>query len=76
MATTSWLSPKDIAGRFNVSIKVVQGWIRNGELPAIQVGRRVLEQDLLNFIAGRERVLPAPRRKKRAHSGTNTQFYK
>jgi excisionase family DNA binding protein len=76
------LTPRQVAERLNVNPDKVVGWIRAGELPAINVARRaggraryrVDAADLAVFEAGR-RVRPQPnvtgRRRKRTSSDSN-----
>ena len=43
-----YLSPKEVARTLGVSERTVYNWVRNGELPAKQIGRtwRIKYQDL------------------------------
>ena len=48
-----YLTVPEVAKRLKVHQKTVLGWIRNGELKAVRVGKswRLLEPDVLAFIA-------------------------
>ena len=69
------LTPPEAAKRLGVSPQTVIWWIRAGELPAINIGRRsarrprfrITEDDFERFLEGR-RVQPAtkPARRRRA----------
>jgi excisionase family DNA binding protein len=47
-----YLTVPEVAKRLKVHQKTVLGWIRNGELKAVRVGKswRLLEPDVLAFI--------------------------
>jgi excisionase family DNA binding protein len=48
-----YLTVPEVAKRLKVHQKTILGWIRNGELKAVRVGKswRLLEADVLAFIA-------------------------
>lgn len=79
------LTVADIQKRFGVSEGTVLGWIRGGELAALNVGRsprsakprwRVSPAALAAFEAARTATAPAPRAVGRAKSvGDVVQFY-
>ena len=72
--TSSRLSPKQVAARINVSVRLVRDLITSGTLPAVDVSRpgsrkpryRVSEADLTVFESRRMvRVAAAPKRRRR-----------
>jgi len=48
------LKPEEAAERLAVSAKAIRGWLREGKLRGVKVGRlwRIREQDLEAFIEG------------------------
>ena len=76
---------RDICNRYNVHENTVLGWIHNGELKAINVGRapgkkkprwRITDKALAAFEALRTPTPPAPRtRRRRKKSSDAIQFY-
>ena len=52
-----WLTVKDVAAYLRVTEETVRRWVREGELPALALGRkagfRIREADLQAFIAAR-----------------------
>jgi excisionase family DNA binding protein len=73
-----------IALRHSVSDKTVRGWIRNGELKAINVGRtpngrkprwRISQAALDAFEALRTSTPPAPRTRRTKRSDGEVAFY-
>jgi hypothetical protein len=73
----------DISARYSVNEHTVLGWIRRGELVAINVGRtphgrkprwRISEQALSEFEAKRTPTPAAPRKRKAKADGV-VQFY-
>ena len=52
-----WLTVKDVATYLKVAEETVRRWVRDGELPALTLGRkagfRIRETDLQAFIAAR-----------------------
>jgi excisionase family DNA binding protein len=80
------LTVRDVCERYGVTEHTVLGWIRSGELRAVNVGRRlgakkprwrVTAEALSAFEALRTPTPPPPlgRRKKRAEAGV-IEFYK
>ena len=80
------LSPKQIAARLNISIRLARDLIRNGDLSALDVSRRgsrkpryrVSEEDLAHFEANRTvRVVSTSTRgrKKKQNSTTIIKFF-
>jgi hypothetical protein len=73
-----------IALRHSVSDKTVRGWIRNGELKAINAGRtpngrkprwRITQAALEAFEALRTSTPPAPRTRRTKQSNGELSFY-
>lgn len=56
-----YYTTKDIAQRYGVTATSVRIWIRNGELPAIQIGNsyRIKQSDLALFEQKRRRLIPS-----------------
>lgn len=56
-----YYTTKEIAQRYGVTATSVRVWIRNGELPAIQIGNsyRVKQSDLALFEQKRRRLIPS-----------------
>ena len=56
-ARDEWLTVKDVAAYLKVTEETVRRWVREGELPALALGRkaglRIREVDLHAFIAAR-----------------------
>jgi excisionase family DNA binding protein len=56
-ARDEWLTVKDVAALLKVSEETVRRWVREGELPALALGRkagfRIRPADLEVFIAAR-----------------------
>ena len=57
-ADERWLTVAEVAERFRVTTETVRRWIRNGELPVLDLGGpkagyRIKESDLARFIAER-----------------------
>lgn len=51
-----WLTPEDVAKRFNVSVETVNGWIESGELKVATLkdgGPKISEERLNNFLWNR-----------------------
>jgi excisionase family DNA binding protein len=52
-----WLTVKDVAAYLRVTEETVRRWVREGELPALALGKkagfRIREADLQAFIAAR-----------------------
>jgi excisionase family DNA binding protein len=78
-----YLTPPGVAERLGVDSHRVVGWIRSGQLPAVNVGDgarrprfRVSEADLAAFLAARS-VGPAPRvsRIRRRRDSQVTEFF-
>ncbi len=66
----TWLTPRQVAERLQVSVDKVYAWIRRGELEAVNVsagrGRptwRVSEGALRRFLNSRRRRVPPPPRR-------------
>jgi len=80
------LSVRDLCERYSVSENTVLGWIRSGELRAINVGRRpgagkprwrIKSEALAAFEALRTPNPPAPRaRRQKKRPGDVIEFYK
>jgi excisionase family DNA binding protein len=56
-ARDEWLTVKDVAARLKISEETVRRWVREGELPALALGKkagfRIRPADLEVFIAAR-----------------------
>jgi len=81
-ATGRFLSPPAVARRLAVKPERVIGWIRRGELRALNVGDgkqrpryRVSEADLLAFEQRRAVVPPAKPSRRRRQSAEVIQFF-
>jgi excisionase family DNA binding protein len=81
---SSTLSVRDLCERYGVSEHTVLGWIRSGELRAVNVGRRVgakkprwrITQEALDaFELLRTPTPPPPRMRRRRRPGEVIQFY-
>ena len=79
------LTVKDLRERYGVGENTVLGWIRSGELKAINVGRclsagkprwRITQQALDAFEALRTPRPPEPRAPRRKRSAEVIEFYK
>jgi len=79
------LSVRSLSERYAVSEHTVLGWIRSGELRALNVGRRpgakkprwrITEQALLEFELARTPTPSLPRTRRRKQPGEVVQFYK
>lgn len=80
------LSPKEIAQRYGVDVHAVLGWIKSGELEAVNVGRspgkkkarwKSLAEHLANFELRRLSSPPPPRTRRRKQAASNIiEFYK
>jgi excisionase family DNA binding protein len=79
------LSVRDLCERYGVTVHTVLGWIRAGELRAINVGRRhsarkprwrITEEALTAFELARTPSPPAPRRRRNKRPAEVIQFYK
>jgi excisionase family DNA binding protein len=79
------LTVKAVAERYAVSEHTVLGWVRSGELKAINVGRRlgagrprwrISEQALANFELLRTPTPPVPNSRRRSRMSEVIQFYK
>ena len=57
LAVNDWLTVRDVAERLKVSEETVRRWVREGDLPALVLGRkaghRIQSADLEAFIAAR-----------------------
>lgn len=78
------LSVKEICDRFGVGENTVLGWIRSGELGAINVGRRqgtkkprwrITAEALATFELLRTTTPPLPRTRRRKQSTNVIEFY-
>lgn len=75
---------KDLCERFSVGEHTVLGWIRRGELKAINVGRnaggkpkwRITPESLTAFEELRTPTAPAPRTTRRKRATGVIEFYK
>jgi excisionase family DNA binding protein len=83
MAST--LSVHDLCERYGVSEHTVLGWIRSGELRAVNVGRRpgskkprwrVTAEALAAFETARTPTPPPPRARRRKRPADVIEFYK
>ncbi|MEX5728653.1 excisionase family DNA binding protein [Rhodovulum iodosum] len=68
MARDGYQTVKEVADRLKVSEATVRGWIKNGELRAIEIGKgwRIADSDLETFLsdhATRARETAEPRRR-------------
>jgi transposase len=81
------LSPKQVAQRYGVGVHSVLGWIRSGELEAVNVGRslgkkkprwKVLPEHLAAFELRRLSSPPPPRTRRRKQTTASgvSEFYK
>jgi excisionase family DNA binding protein len=75
---------RDICERYGVTEHTVLGWIRSGQLRAVNVGRspgakkprwRISEQALADFEAARTSAPPAPRTRRGDRSAGVVEFY-
>ncbi|MGO8747579.1 MAG: helix-turn-helix domain-containing protein [Thermoguttaceae bacterium] len=75
---------KDLCKRYAVGEHTVLGWIRNGELKAVNVGRtptarkprwRITEEALTAFELLRTPIPPAPKTRRRRQSAPVLEFY-
>lgn len=83
---TKYLTTQEVAGRLSVSVRLVLGWIRDNQLPAIDVSRcrgsgrpswRVLRSEVERFELARAASPPPPahrRCKKRSGQYTNRWY--
>jgi excisionase family DNA binding protein len=78
-------STKDLCDRYGVGEHTVLGWIRSGELRAVNVGRRhgakkprwrVTAEALAAFELARTTTPPPPRTQRRKRPGEVIQFYR
>jgi excisionase family DNA binding protein len=76
---------QDIQRRYGVTVHTVLGWIRSGELRAVNVGRRldgkkprwrVSEEALAAFEQLRTPAPPPPRARRRKRPADVIEFYK
>jgi excisionase family DNA binding protein len=77
-----YFSPPEIAERFGVDPAKVVGWIRKGEMRAVNVGNgssrpryRISPADLATFEASRAVQPPAPRVRRRRTDPNVVQFF-
>jgi excisionase family DNA binding protein len=82
---SSTLSVRDVCERYSVSEHTVLGWIRSGELRAINVGRRpgakkprwrITQAALAAFERLRTPGPPPPRKRRHQRSAKVIEFYK
>ena len=82
--STDTLSVRDICDRYGVGEHTVLGWIRSGELRAVNVGRtagakkprwRIPQTALEAFELARTHTPPPPRTKRRKRPADVIQFY-
>ena len=75
---------KDICVRYSVTVHTVLGWIRSGELRALNVGRvpgakkprwRITQEALDAFESARTPTPPAPKAQRRKRQGDVIEFY-
>ena len=78
------LTPPEVARRYRISPEKVVGWIRSGELRAIDVSARSssrpryrIDPDDLAAFEERRRVVPAPEpgRRRRKHNPNITEYF-
>jgi excisionase family DNA binding protein len=83
MGSTFWV--RDLCERYGVSEHTVLGWIRSGELRAVNVGRklgarkprwRITQEALEAFEQLRTPTPPVPRVRRRRRQEEVIQFYK
>ena len=76
---------KDLCERYGVSEHTVLGWIRSGELRAVNVGRhldtkkprwRITQEALETFELARTASAPPPRTRRRKQPAGVIEFYK
>jgi excisionase family DNA binding protein len=76
---------QDLTNRYNVTVHTVLGWIRSGELRAVNVGRRpgarkprwrITEDALAAFELSRTPTPPPPRAQRRKRALEIIEFYK
>ena len=81
---SSTLSVHDLTERYGVSEHTVLGWIRSGELRAVNVGRRpggkkprwrITQEALEAFEQLRTAAPPAPRLRRRKRPADMIEFY-
>jgi excisionase family DNA binding protein len=60
MASTKWITTKDVADRLNIHVETVRRWVRVGDLRAVSIGGkggyRIKEKDLDDFLQSRVRT--------------------
>ena len=60
MASTKWITTKDVAERLNIHVETVRRWVRVGDLRAVSIGGkggyRIKEKDLDDFLQSRVRT--------------------
>jgi len=54
--TETYLTRKQVAARFNVSMRTVDRWILDGKMRPTRIGRtvRIAESDIARFLNGEE----------------------
>jgi hypothetical protein len=76
---------QDIQSRYSVTVHTVLGWIRSGELQAVNVGRnpkarkprwRITQEALEAFELARTPTPPTPRTRRRKPTAGVISFYK
>lgn len=80
---TKWLTPPEIAEAMGVGASTVIGWIRSGELAALDVARRdsrrpryrIAEADFEAWKEGRRVRPPAPKARRRRSDPSITQYF-
>jgi excisionase family DNA binding protein len=79
------LSVRDLCERYGVSEHTVLGWIRSGELRAVNVGRRpgarkprwrITQETLEQFELARTPTPPPPRARRRKRPPDVIEFYR
>ncbi|MFZ1933477.1 MAG: helix-turn-helix domain-containing protein [Thermoguttaceae bacterium] len=82
VASTRYLTPPQVAERFGVDPAKVVGWIRKGELGAVNVGNgssrpryRISPADLALFEAARAVQPPSPRMRRRRADPNVIEFF-
>lgn len=82
---SSTLSVRDLCERYGVTVHTVLGWIRSGELRAVNVGRRlgakkprwrITVEALEAFEQARTATPPPPRARRRKRPAEVIEFYK
>src|SRR4029077_20906839 len=57
------ITPRQVAKRFSISVPTVYRWVREGKLPAVRLGKRVLRFSEIDLYEWEERKLAHDRTK-------------